>query len=173
AGLFVDATLMLRIEVLLFTAYRYHYQSRSEWRDGWLRNLQARVDDDGKLFQLDAARVGNFVRVSHGDAQYRVSAPILPTDHWNSAVLSETRVLNTLTGLINDVRIKKLDRTMVETENGPVSATHYAYTGDLTTEVWYDDAGRWVKLRFQGKDGSTIDYQCRRCQGGGTKMLNQ
>ena len=45
-------------------------------------------------------------------------------------------------------------------------ATRYAYTGDLDNEVWYDDVGRWVKMRFKGRDGSTIDYVCRRCQGG-------
>ena len=84
---------------------------------------------------------------------YEIPAPILPTDHWNAAVLGNTRVLNTLTGIVNDVRINKLGRTEVATEVGQVSATHYAYTGDLQTEVWYDDAGSWVKMRFKGNDG--------------------
>ena len=56
----------------------------------------------------------------------------------------------------------------VMTENGPVTATRYRYSGELETEVWYDDAGRWVKLRFKGREGTPIAYKCRRCQGGAT-----
>ncbi|MDP4797154.1 MAG: DUF6134 family protein [Rhodospirillales bacterium] len=165
ANLSVDVTFMLKINVLLFTAYKYHYQSRSEWHDGLLQQLQVSVDDDGKLFRMEASRLGDSIRVENGSSHYHVPAPILPTDHWNAAVLGDSRVLNTLTGVVNAVHINKLGRTEVTTEAGPVSATHYAYTGDLHTEVWYDDAGRWVKMRFKGKDGSSIDYHCRRCQG--------
>jgi hypothetical protein len=57
-------------------------------------------------------------------------------------------------------------REFVDTERGPVMATRYAYHGDLETEVWYDDFGRWVKMRFAGRDGSTIEYVCTLCQGG-------
>ena len=165
ADLSVDVTFMLKIDVLFFTAYRYHYQSQSEWRDEALQWLRVSVDDDGKLFQMQASRLGGSIRVEHGTSQYEVPATILPTDHWNAAVLGDTHVLNTLTGIVNDVRINKLGRTEVKTEAGQVSATHYAYMGDLLTEVWYDDAGRWVKMRFKGNDGSSIEYQCRRCQG--------
>jgi hypothetical protein len=164
-NLSVDVTFKLKIDVLFFTAYRYHYQSRSKWQDGMLQQLQASVDDDGKLFRMQALRLGDSIRVEHGANLYEIPAPILPTDHWNAAVLGNTRVLNTLTGIVNDVRINKLGRTEVATEFGQVSATHYAYTGDLQTEVWYDDAGRWVKMRFKGNDGSSIEYQCRQCQG--------
>ena len=62
---------------------------------------------------------------------------------------------------------------MVATERGGIPATHHAYTGDLSTEVWYDDAGRWVKMRFEAQDGSTIDYVCRRCQGGPIKKAQR
>jgi len=33
------------------------------------------------------------------------------------------------------------------------------------TEVWYDDWGRWVKMQFASRDGTKIDYVCKRCQG--------
>jgi len=61
----------------------------------------------------------------------------------------------------------------VETERGDVFATHYVYSGELDTEVWYDDEGRWVKMRFKGRDGSTIEYVCRRCQGPGPSQAEQ
>jgi hypothetical protein len=54
------------------------------------------------------------------------------------------------------------------TGNGPVTATRYRYSGELETEAWYDDAGRRVKLRFKGRDGTPIAYKCRPGQGGAT-----
>ena len=45
-----------------------------------------------------------------------------------------------------------------------MDATRYRYSGELEqTEVWYDDEGRWLRLRFPGGDGLPIDFICRRC----------
>jgi hypothetical protein len=52
----------------------------------------------------------------------------------------------------------------VVTRSGALRARHYLYAGDLNGEIWFDDQGRWVKLRFRADDGSIIDYVCRRCQ---------
>ena len=99
---------------------------------------------------------------------YSTEAPIIPTNHWNANVVRQKRVLNTLTGNVNNVTLVAKGREAIATERGDVVATRYAYTGDLVdTEVWYDDAGRWVKLRFMGRDGTPIEYVCRRCQGDG------
>ena len=79
-------------------------------------------------------------------------------------------MLNTLTGQINNVNIKLLGNDDVITENGKIKANYYRYTGDLNTEVWYDADSRWVKMRFEGKDGSKIEYRCIRCQG--SRIMN-
>ena len=50
---------------------------------------------------------------------------------------------------------------MVETGQGKVKAMRYAYTGDLETEIWYDEKKRWVGMEFVGSDGSHIKYLCK------------
>ena len=156
----------LRIDVLFIPVFRYAYKSEGRWRHGKLERLSVTVDDDGKRSALDATRIGDRIRVDHTDVGYVADMPLFPTNHWNAGVLAQKRVLNTLTGRINAVRIEAVKREPVTTERGEVPATRYAYSGDLETEVWYDDAGRWVKMRFAGRDGSTIEYVCSRCQGG-------
>ena len=94
----------------------------------------------------------------------KTKSPLFPTNHWNAGVLGQTRVLNTLTGKINNVSILSKGIETVSTENGPIKATRYVYSGDLDNEVWYDDLGRWVKMRFKASDGSTINYVCKSCQ---------
>jgi hypothetical protein len=39
----------------------------------------------------------------------------------------------------------------------------YRYSGELELDAWYSEAGRWLGMRFKGRDGSTIEYFCRNC----------
>ena len=162
----VDSTFHLQIEMLFLTLFRYRYHATGEWQDGQLNHLTVAVDDDGQLFDLTVERRGSRLTVTSDRGTYSVGMPLYPTNHWNADVLGASHVLNTLTGRINHVEIEPAGREAVETERGPVMATRYAFSGELETEVWYDDQGRWVKMRFEGRDGSTVEYACRRCQGG-------
>jgi len=163
----------VEIRVLVFTAFRYVYQSESRWRRGQLVGLIASVSDNGKSLLTEAMLEDGRMMVKNADGGIAVDGTLFPTNHWNVAVLPETRVLNTLTGRINSIRIEPRGREDVPTEWGDVSATRYVYTGDLGAEVWYDDAGRWVKLRFKGRDGTAIEYVCRRCQGPEVKQAKR
>lgn len=167
--LIVRSTFHMQIDFFFFTAFRYIYKSESRWRSGRLKGLVVSVDDDGNHLFLKAERSGNSLTVKNGGEAYSVDAPLYPTNHWHVGVLRESRVFNTITGRVNRVTIQPIVREVVATERGEVMATRYAYTGELENEVWYDDAGRWVKMRFAGRDGSTIEYICRRCQGGVAK----
>jgi hypothetical protein len=165
--LLVRSRMRLAVEMLFITVYRLDYLSVARWQVGRMAGLNVTVDDNGTPFSLSAASPedGKALQVQAGENSYVARQPLYPTNHWNPGVLGQTQVLNTLTGRLNTVRIEKRGRETVPTELGPVTATHFAYTGDLLTEVWYDDAGRWVKMRFKGADGSNIEYRCRRCQG--------
>jgi hypothetical protein len=163
--LVVSSIFQLEVNVLFFTAFRYLYESEGRWRHGQLLSLNATVSDNGKASFIEAAREGARMTIRTGDTDFATDSTLFPTNHWNAAVLPQSRVLNTLTGRINDVSIEPQGRETVRTERGEVLATRYAYSGELEAEVWYDDAGRWVKLRFRGRDGSTVEYVCRRCQG--------
>lgn len=169
----VRSDFSLKIDLLFVTVFEYAYRSEGRWRQGRLERLNASVDDDGQRSVLSVEPDGQRFRVSSGGEAFSVAAPLFPTNHWNAAVTSENRVLNTLTGKVNKVRIVRKARELVETERGMILANRYAYTGDLETEVWYDDAGRWVKMRFRGRDGSVIDYVCRRCQGGASPRVQK
>ena len=158
----------LEVRFLAFFAFRYRYEADARWVKGELHRLRTNTNDDGERFSMLVTRTGDRMQIRLKEKTYSTKAPIIPTNHWNADVLGQKRVLNTLTGNVNDVTLVAKGREAIPTERGDVVATRYAYTGDLVdTEVWYDDAGRWVKLRFMGRDGTPIEYACRRCQGDG------
>ena len=163
-GLKVQINFKIEIDFLFLTAYQFKYQSEAKWADGQLDQLKIKVDDDGDEFELTANRQNNLIHVVGTNETFKTTSPLFPTNHWNAAVLGQTRVLNTLTGKINNVSILSKGIETVSTKNGPIKATRYVYSGDLDNEVWYDDLGRWVKMRFKASDGSTINYVCKSCQ---------
>jgi hypothetical protein len=163
--LIVNSRFEIKIDVLFFTVYRFLYHSDAIWRDGALYALNAEVDDNSEVFWLKAKRHGGVTDIQSTFRNAVYEGTVFPTNHWNARVLRETRVLNTLTGLMNNVSIEARGREVVQTERGKIEANRFSYLGDLETEVWYDDWGRWVKMQFASRDGTKIDYVCKRCQG--------
>lgn len=151
------------IKVLIVPVYSYLYTSTERWRDGKLVALNASTDDNGEISTLSVTHENGTLQLSGTGGEYTAPEGLYPTTHWNSGVKGSTQLINTITGKINDVELQRRDTAPVSTKHGEITATHYAYQGDLTTEVWYDNDGKWVKMRFPGKDGVMIEYKCRVC----------
>jgi len=162
-GLSVDAHMTIDIKFLGFKAYSYDYRSTSLWRDGRLVRLDSKIDVDGDISRVEARSEGDRLIVTAADGSRAETSPIYPTDHWNAGVLGASKVINTIIGRIDQVEIEPLGESYVDFNGASTVARHYQYTGDLSTEVWYDRDGRWVKMRFKAQDGSTIEYTCRTC----------
>lgn len=164
-NLVVTSQFDLRVRALVIDLYKYNYTSVARWSDGVMVQLNTDVYDNGEKSRVEARGNGKALAVATNAGQSRIKGPILPTTHWNPGVLSSSRVLNTITGQVNNVRIAAVGKERVETERGTAMATKYRYSGDLQTEAWYDTKGRWVKLRFKAEDGSTIEFKCKKCLG--------
>jgi hypothetical protein len=167
ASLLVETQFEIAIKFLIFTAYTLDYSSKARWREGKLIVLEARTDDDGEIGLVKARRSNGLIRITGPDGSKAVTRDLFPTNHWNVAVTESAEVLNTITGQVNKVRMRNLGLETITAEGIEIEARRWAYTGDLQNEVWYDDKGRWVKMRFAGKDGSLIEYVCTKCLGGG------
>jgi hypothetical protein len=161
----VSTEFKLQIDIFFITAFRYSYVSEEKWRNGRLEGLTADTDDDGTISAVNASWVDETLRIENRTSSVESSQPLFPTTHWNAGVVTQSQVLNTITGGIDDVQIEPTTTESVMTERGAVEAIRYTYSGDLQNEVWYDQQGRWVKMRFTGTDGSLIEYVCKRCQG--------
>lgn len=159
----VDSRFEVKIKVLVVPVYSYLYTSTERWRDGKLISLSAETDDNGKKSDVEVTRSEGKLHLKGSGGAFTINGDIYPTTHWNSGVIGATRVINTITGKVNDVTMDDRGMETVLLGNEQGSARHYAYQGDLVTEVWYDDAGRWVKMRFPGKDGVMIEYKCKTC----------
>ena len=159
----VTSIFELKITFLTIPFYEFLYRSSALWRDGRLNTLDAHIDDDGQISTVQVSTKGPALRILGSNGPVEWIGTLYPTNHWNVRVLSQRHVLNTLSGEISWVKIAAQGRERIQAEGTWIEATRYQYSGDIDTTVWYDDAGRWVKMRFPAKGGSIIDYQCARC----------
>ena len=151
------------IKILVIPVYSYLYTSKERWRDGKLISLTAETNDNGDISDLQVARINDSLVLTGTGGEFTAPENIYPTTHWNSGVIGSNQVINTITGKINYVDLQDRGLQVVTTKHGEIQANHFSYQGDLTTEVWYDSAGKWVKMRFPGNDGVMIEYMCRVC----------
>ena len=168
--LFVRSRMFLEISVLIFPVYAFDYKSTEIWKNDRLEGLKVRVVDGDEKTEVIATLTarGNMLNISGPHGPATVENSILSTNHWNAAVVHDNKVLNTLTGKVNHVVIEPGGVQLLSLPHGTVQTVRYDYTGDLSgTSVWYDSDGRWVKLQFKARDGSTIDYRCTSCGAGG------
>lgn len=159
----VEARTRISVRLLGFEVYRFHYTARETWDATGLLQLVASVDDDGEQISLEGERRGDRFVWTDGETERSHAMPVYPTNHWNIGVTAQERVLNTLTGRINTVTIHNEGEETLELADISLPATRYRYNGQLELLSWYDRAGRWLAMRFNTEDGSTIRYQCSNC----------
>lgn len=162
-GVLAEARVDVDVNLLFVPVYTLRYHARELWSGGELQSIEASTNDDGDLIHVQATRDAEGLRVKTNDGAYETPA-VLPISHWNAALLEGGPLLNGMTGEVDKVQVFDQGLDTVSTRNGSLRARHYLYSGDLNGEIWYDEDGRWVKLRFRANDGSMIDYICRRCQ---------
>ncbi|WP_169570023.1 DUF6134 family protein [Sneathiella limimaris] len=151
------------VSLLGIPLYKFYYKSEGIWEEGKLKSLEVNVDEQGekKSIRLISSENGFLV---NGQTLPSSSDLLLPTNHWNPAVLQQNQVFNTILGKLNRVEIANKGQEIVEVRNGSILATRYEYSGELNLEAWYDRDGRWVKLRFLAEDDSVIEYFCLTCK---------
>lgn len=158
-----DGTIEAHTEVKLraglgpIPLYRYDLKATERWRQGRLIELEGKVDKDGKKGEVTAESDGNVIDVEGTAFEGNVPATTVPASHWNIAETRASRLLSSENGQMIDVNVRKVGRETVEVAGKPVPATRYLLDSDIDVTLWYDDAGRWVKLAFSTR-GQDIDY---------------
>ena len=157
----VKAECHLAVNLLFFTAYKFEYSSVAQWSEGVLNSLDVSTTINGIKSSVIARRKNNELSIKGKNGKSRVKLPIFPTDHWHFGVVDENIVINTLTGDLNKVVILRKNQERLTCGSRTFLAQGYSYTGDLKTDVWYDEEKRWVGMQFEGSDGSFVNYKLR------------
>ncbi len=159
----VDSFFNVEVKFLGISLYRFDYQSEAIWKEGKLQTIDVKIDDDGTSMEIKGKRQPDKFIINGEAREIAHGADIYPTNHWNSGIVGQSQILNTLTGKVNNVAITKTGEETVAVRGGTVRASRYVYDGELKIISWYDRRGRWVKMEFKAKDNSDMVYFCETC----------
>lgn len=158
----VEVTTDIKVKVLFVTAYKFTHASKEVWKNGQLVVLNSTTDDDGTSKSLNVlAQTGQLTidsAIKGQDRRQHAASDMLPASLWNQDVVKQSALLNTLDGTVMNISVKNLGQDQIEAKGAGVTAHHYAISGELTRELWFNGAGELVRMRFPDKTGTEIIY---------------
>lgn len=140
----VSTDVSVKVPVIGVSAYTFQQNSTEKWNGDRLRALASKTNDNGKPHDISVG-----------------ASSLIPASLWNADIVSSRQVLNTIDGSTDPISVRNLGNDTIATGHGNVQATHYAISGGLNRELWFDGSGRLVHVRFAAEDGSRIDYVLR------------
>jgi Family of unknown function (DUF6134) len=157
--LVVHSELKIEVKVLFLTVYRYQQTRDEVWRNGKLIALASSADDDGTPRDIKGAAGPDGIRVTSGKDSWTLPADSVPASFWNVSMVTEKGPLvDSLSGKIVAQKVVNLGQETVSAGGRDVTATHYRLEAKRPRDVWYDQSGRWVKMRMIGRDGSAAEW---------------
>lgn len=158
----VEINTDIKVKVLFVTAYKFLHESKEIWQNGRLMSLKSKTDDDGTPKELHAMAEGQRMtvdsKVKGQDKRQHADAPMIPASLWNRDIVTQSSILNTLDGTVMNIQVEDMGQDEVEAGGAKVQAHHYSITGELTRELWFNDSGDLVRVRFPDKTGTEIIY---------------
>ena len=159
----VTSQLKLKVKLLGLIVYRYDYHSEAWWSGNHLVKLLAKQNDDGAILNVKVSAKENVLMIDGPSGKNKGRDSLYPSNHWHAGVLVENQLIDTLKGKVATVNIGNLGIEKVSAEGWSLNVQKYIYSGDVDAIAWYDESGRWIKLRFAAKDESVIEYHCVEC----------
>jgi Family of unknown function (DUF6134) len=154
-GIAVD----MRVGLGPITLFHYALRSFERWRGGQVEHLDVTTDDDGTHAFVRATRdsLGLWVEGSKA-SRYLAPPNALPSTHRNEAELRGPWINPENVELLRPAVARKEEDKIAALDGQHKEARHFALSGDVTMDIWYDATPTWVGLQAPAR-GSVIRYE--------------
>lgn len=154
--LVVRTHIEIDVKFLSIPFYKFRHDAVERWTDGRLAAFSSSSDDDGKHREVELVAENGRLLGRYNDNPVDLPGDLIPASLWHPGTVQATVLLDPIRG--RDRRVEVTDRGLetVAAAGGEIEARHYAMTGQITRDLWYDADGRLVLVRFPAKDGSQI-----------------
>ena len=141
--------------------YRYRHHTVEQWQRSQFIALDSTTDDNGDAAHATIRREddGSLTVDGSKSGRYRAPAEALPATHWNEAELSAP-LINPQDGkLFRPTVTDGGEEAVKDAAGASIPARHFALSGDLALDLWYDEHGLWQALRFASASGAVLHYR--------------
>lgn len=156
--LIVDVHIEIDFKLGPIPLFRYLHDNQEVWRDGTLLSIKSKTYNNGKDAEADLRfEDGRYVG-SGSRFEDNLEAPLLSTSYFNPNFVRQSAFISSQDGRLLPTEIETVGVETLNINDAPVQATRFRLSGKLSIDIWYTDAGRWVKTEFS-RGGNTLVVQ--------------
>jgi len=147
----------IAVKMLGIVVYRLHQVLTDTYRNGELVALSTETKDPDGLRTGSITRSGNRWTGKNGkQGRDFECACTTSSTMFHRDGLKGPQMIEITKGAARDIVIEDRGTEMLDLPEGRIETRHFAVTGEIEREVWYDPAGNLVAARQEGSDGSDI-----------------
>ena len=144
---------------------KYFHKGNEIWIDNRFVEAKTSTKKNRIKFKFTAKRKESKIEIKSRKKVFLVNGDSLFTSYWNQNWLKKKVLFDTQHGKKRFISVEKKDFEKIKTSNSTIFAQRYKVTGTqdkpngkkIDYDIWYDDKGRWVKIKFFVKK-SLIEY---------------
>jgi len=144
---------------------KYFHKGNEIWIDNHFVEAKTSTKKNRRKFKFTAKRKESKIEIKSRKKVFLVNGDSLFTSYWNQNWLKKKVLFDTQHGKKRFISVEKKDFEKIKTSNSTIFAQRYKVTGTqdkpngkkIDYDIWYDDKGRWVKIKFFAKK-SLIEY---------------
>ena len=150
----------VNVKLMAIVLYRYDKRMNEEYEGGRLIAYETDIDDNGTKSQVRVTRNTDALAIVHPKGTLSAPLNLLPSTYWPQATVKQTRMIDSSDGVLISVKTVEAVTEDLSIDGRTISAKRYVMSGDAVRELWYDaKSGIWLKMKFEGSDGSTIEIE--------------
>ena len=162
----INSNASFDVNVLFVNLYRYRHQSTEVWQGGCLRSINSETDANGKSFLVEGNLVAgqpndNYFQVNIASAEKKLTPCIMTFAYWNPLFLDQDKLLNSQTGIYEDVIITRVGEELLQLDGEGVATVRYFIdlkAGPIT--LWYTaNDFSWLALESVAAGGRILRYE--------------
>ena len=153
--LIVDVHIEIDFKLGPIPLFRYRHDNREVWRDGVLLSMKSKTYNNGEDVNADLKLEDGRYVGSGSRFENNLEAPMLSTSYFNPNFIRQSALISTQDGRLLKPQVETLGVETLNIGGAPVQATRFRLSGKLSIDIWYTDAGRWVKTEFS-RGGNTL-----------------
>lgn len=154
--LVVETEVKVDVKLLFVTVYKRRAQYREVWRQDQLIAYDAWTNEAGDEY-VTKVRLEDDQMIIDG-VEPNVSVPVdtVSSHPWNMKVVDRNLLFGMKDGRLISVDVKPAGDDIVEIGGKTIRAKKYVVSGDIERELWYDQAGNWLRWRLESR-GNIVD----------------
>ena len=149
------------VKVLFVNFYKYRHENTEVWNAGCLQGISARTDANGDNFVVEGQVDSSTFLVDNGSEVTPLPECVKTFAYWDPSFLTESQLLNSQTGVYENVTVEKLGEELIEVKDQMVPAIHYRLVSETgPVSLWYGvNDNRWLGLESVAEGGRVIRYE--------------